>query len=116
MKQKEIDNLNLMYNKLGRICFICGKPATERGHVLGQGKHDRAVFGNEIIDSPYNWLPVCQEHNGVVDLGHAAWPMFANNHSKWVKYMNDNYDYETIDKEVIIKYYTDLFRSMDRLK
>lgn len=115
MKQSEIDNMDLMYNKLDRKCFVCGNQATERAHTLGQGKYDRKAFGNEIIDSPYNWLPTCHEHNIIVDISNSAWPLFANNHSKWIEYMN-TLDYEQVDKNIILDYYNDLFRSMERIK
>lgn len=115
MKQKEIDNLELMYNKLGRVCFWCGGQASERGHVIGNRIVERAKFGNDVIDSPFNWLPVCQKHNSKVNISSTSQPVFSNNHAVMVKAMNE-IGYDNISREEILNYYDNLFEAMGRKK
>lgn len=113
MKQKEIDNLKLMYKKLGRICYWCNGQASERGHVLGNRIVERTKFGNNIIDSPGNWLPVCAKHNSKVNISSTCQPVYANNHAKMVAAMNE-VGYENITREEILNYYDNLFKAMGR--
>ena len=70
MKHLEELQLVKMYAKYNYKCFVCGKPAIERAHIIGQGKTCHKMYGNTIIDNPLNWLPVCSIHcNSLVDVG-----------------------------------------------
>ena len=69
MKQTEIYQLKEMYAKYNNQCFVCGNPATNRAHLIGQGLTNRGIFGNHIIDNPLDWLPSCNECNDLIDVG-----------------------------------------------
>ena len=69
MKQHEIDQLKAMYLHYNYKCFSCGNPAENRAHIIGQGLTNRAVYNNNIIDNPLNWLPSCQKCNDLIDVG-----------------------------------------------
>ena len=70
MKQKEKDDLESMYSHYGYTCFLHGKPASQRGHIIGDTKLNRKVHGNEVVDNVLNWLP-CHDLqcNKSVDIG-----------------------------------------------
>jgi len=69
MKQKEIDDLKRMYKHYNNKCFACGKKATNRAHIIGQGKMSRKKWGNLVIDNILDWLPSCDECNDLIDVG-----------------------------------------------
>jgi len=70
VKQTEIDQLKKMYESAHYECFICGEHSTQRAHAVGDRKINRQLFGDDIIDSPLNWFPVCNlTCNALVDLG-----------------------------------------------
>jgi len=47
-----------------KLCWICGKPASQRHHKFSQTKRNRATYGS-LIDEPFNILPVCADcHTG----------------------------------------------------
>lgn len=51
-------------------CFVCGMPANQRAHIIGNTKANRKRYGDEVIDSPLNVLPACNlVHNGYIDIG-----------------------------------------------
>jgi hypothetical protein len=68
LKQTEIDHLEEMYNHYHGLCFVCQNKATERAHILGQGKTSRKMYGDSNVDNPLSWLPTCQRHNALVDI------------------------------------------------
>lgn len=72
MKQIEIDQLEVMYLHYDNKCFVCGNPATNRAHILGNTIPNRKLYGLRIIDNPLNWLPACNNDNycnDLIDLG-----------------------------------------------
>ncbi len=70
MKQSEIDDIKEMYSHYNYSCFVCGISANQRSHAIGNTKPNRKIFGNDIIDSKYNFFPACTiPHNALIDLG-----------------------------------------------
>ena len=63
MKNKESEQLKEMYEHYNYRCFSCGNPATNRAHIIGQGKTNRGIYGDKIIDNPLDWLPSCNNCN-----------------------------------------------------
>ena len=68
-KQKLKDFWEYWGDRNGRVCFNCYSPATERAHIIGQGKASRGRYGNEVIDSHLDWLPSCHGCNDLIDIG-----------------------------------------------
>lgn len=60
-----------MYRRHNYRCFV--KPenrATQRAHIIGNTKANRKKYGNDIIDSLYNWLPAGDlKANALIDAG-----------------------------------------------
>ena len=51
-------------------CFVCGAPANQRAHIIGNTKANRKRYGDKVVDSPLNLLPACGLiHNGYIDIG-----------------------------------------------
>ena len=70
MTSKEKDQLEEMYAFYGHRCFLCGKAASQRAHIIGKTNLNRKLFGYGVINNPLNWLPVCSlECNKKVDVG-----------------------------------------------
>lgn len=73
MKPKEKEQIEQMYREYGYKCFVCGRPANQRAHLIGQGIRNRKQFGGLTIDNPHNWRPVCGlECNALCDVGHSS--------------------------------------------
>lgn len=71
MTPTEKEQLQAMYARYNHQCYVCGKQATQRAHILGNTKANRKLYGSTIIDNPLNWLPVCGLHcNSLIDIGH----------------------------------------------
>jgi len=69
MKQTEADLIESMYIHYHYRCYVCGKPAQQRSHLIGDTVPNRKVYG-KIIDNPLNWLPACSlECNALIDTG-----------------------------------------------
>ena len=70
MTPAEKEQLQAMYARYNYQCYVCGKQATQRAHILGNTKANRKLYGSAIIDNPLNWLPVCGLHcNSLIDIG-----------------------------------------------
>lgn len=69
MKNNEYQQLKEMYKHYKYKCFSCSNPVTNRAHIIGQGKTNRAIFGDKIIDNPLDWLPSCNTCNDLIDVG-----------------------------------------------
>lgn len=70
MNHKEQEQIEDLYRSHGYRCFVCGKPVTQRAHIIGNTKANKKRYGAEVIDSSFNWLPVCGiSHNALVDIG-----------------------------------------------
>ena len=62
-----------MYDRHDWRCFVCCNNANQRSHIIGNTKLNRKRFGNDVIDSPLNWLPACSlSCNALIDAGHAS--------------------------------------------
>ncbi|MDA3940482.1 MAG: hypothetical protein PF693_14425 [Spirochaetia bacterium] len=68
MTDKEMQKLEEMYQYYNYRCFVCRGIATNRAHILGQGRAKRHIYGNEVIDNILNWLPACDRHNDLIDM------------------------------------------------
>ncbi len=69
-KVKEREMIRELYAEQDWKCHVCGKPVTQRAHVLGDRKLERRIYGDEIIDSKVNWRGVCDlDCNNFVDIG-----------------------------------------------
>ena len=70
MIAKEKDQLERLYAHYGHRCFVCGKLAIQRAHIIGNTNLNRKLFGHGVINNPLNWLPVCSlKCNKKVDVG-----------------------------------------------
>jgi len=73
MKEGERTKIVAMYRRHNYRCFACGDAAWQRAHIVGNTKANRKRFGDDVIDSPFNWLPACGLYcNGLIDVGHAS--------------------------------------------
>ena len=69
-KAKEREMIREMYAEQNWKCHVCGKPVSQRGHILGNTKLNRSLYGDKIIDSKENWRGVCDlDCNNFVDIG-----------------------------------------------
>ena len=68
MNYKEEQDMREMYIHYNYRCFVCGKQATNRAHILGQGKLKRHLYSHKVIDNIANWLPSCDRHNDLIDM------------------------------------------------
>jgi len=70
MKQTEADLIESMYAHYHYRCFVCGKPATQRAHIIGRTKANYKRYGKAVVDNPLNWLPACDlDCNALIDAG-----------------------------------------------
>ena len=69
MKQYEADQIESMYIHYHYKCFVCGKPATQRAHIITNSVSNRRQYKASIA-YPLNWLPACDLYcNGLIDIG-----------------------------------------------
>lgn len=59
MTPTEKEQLQAMYARYNYQCYVCGKQATQRAHIISNTKKNRRIYGKGVIDSPLNWLPAC---------------------------------------------------------
>lgn len=70
MKDREKEQIEEMYNHYGYRCFVSGKPATQRAHIIGNTLANKSKYGKAVIDSPFNWLPAHGlRENSLIDIG-----------------------------------------------
>lgn len=70
MNDKEAEQVKAMYEHYDYKCFVCGKPANQRAHILGNTKANRKYCGASYIDNLLNWLPACSlKCNALIDIG-----------------------------------------------
>lgn len=73
MKDSERTQVIDMYRRHSYRCFVCGDVVVQRAHIIGNTRANRKRFGNDVIDSPLNWLPACGLYcNGLIDVGKAS--------------------------------------------
>lgn len=53
------ENYTKAYERDNYVCQVCGSPATQIGHRIGQGKLCRSMYGSDIIDHVVNLVSVC---------------------------------------------------------
>ncbi len=70
MKDNEREKIRELYAEQNWKCHICGKPITQRAHILGDTQLNRKLYGDKIIDSKVDWRGVCDlDCNKSVDIG-----------------------------------------------
>lgn len=63
-------------------CVVCGKPATQCGHILAQSDLNLDRWGEEIIQHPANMLAVCGlKCNDRVEISSKSRPIDAARHA-----------------------------------
>ena len=68
MTAAEILQLQELYARYNYRCFVCGKPATQRAHIMGRTKPNYKRYGKAVVDNPLNWLPACDlDCNALID-------------------------------------------------
>ena len=68
MTQHEIDTIEAMYARHHYRCFVCGKNASQRSHIIGRTKPNYKRYGKAVVDNPLNWLPACDlDCNALID-------------------------------------------------
>ena len=83
MKQSEADQIESMYIHYHYKCFVCGKPATQRAHIITNSVSNRRQYG-AVIDNNLNWLPACSlECNALIDTGKNT--LLKNNIERYIK-------------------------------
>lgn len=69
MTPTEKEQLQAMYARYNYQCYVCGKQATQRAHILGNTVANKRQYG-AVIDNDLNWLPACSlECNALIDTG-----------------------------------------------
>ena len=69
-KIKEREMIREMYAEQDWKCHVCGKPISQRAHILGDTKLNRKLYTDAVIDSKENWRGVCGlDCNNFVDIG-----------------------------------------------
>lgn len=69
MKDKEQQKLEAMYEHYDYKCFVTGKRATQRAHIIGDTKPNRLIYNMKIINHILNWLPAADLHcNSLIDI------------------------------------------------
>ena len=70
MTAKEKLQLEELYEHYNYRCFVCGEPANQRAHIIGNTNLNRKLYGQGVVNNPLNWLPVCSlECNKLCDVG-----------------------------------------------
>lgn len=70
MDHKKQEMMESVYEEYGYRCFVCGKPANQLAHILGNRKDNKSKYGLEIINNPMNLLPACSlKCNALIDIG-----------------------------------------------
>ena len=70
MTAAEILQLQELYARYNYRCFVCGKQATQRAHIIGRTKANYKRYGKAVVDNPLNWLPACDtDCNALIDAG-----------------------------------------------
>ena len=83
MKQSEADQIESMYIHYHYKCFVCGKPCTQRAHILSNTVANKRQYG-AVIDNALNWLPACSlECNALIDTGKNT--LLKNNIERYIK-------------------------------
>lgn len=83
MKQSEADKIESMYIHYNYRCYVCGKPATQRAHLIGDTVANKRQYG-AIIAEPLNWLPACSlECNALIDTGKNT--LLKNNIERYIR-------------------------------
>ena len=73
MTDIERELVTAMYDRFDWRCFVCSNNANQRAHIIGNTKLNRKRFGDDVIDSPLNWLPACSlSCNSLIDIGYAS--------------------------------------------
>ena len=68
-KQDKAEILEAMYEKHDYRCFVCGKSAIQRAHIIGNTHMNRRLYN--VVDNPLNWLPACSLYcNAKIDVGY----------------------------------------------
>jgi hypothetical protein len=101
VKMTDREMVQFIFRRDDFRCFTCGdnilgyNKQPQRAHLLGQGKGSRRVFGDEIIDSPFNAKGVCSlKCNNKLAINHATQPIIAAQIAEAVKAE----DMKTIDR------------------
>lgn len=83
MKQIEADQIESMYIHYHYKCFVCGKPCTQRAHILSNTVANKRQYSG-VIDNNLNWLPACSlECNALIDTGKNT--LLKNNIERYIK-------------------------------
>lgn len=70
MTDGEKEQVKEMYQYYCYRCFVSGKAASNRAHIIGDTKSNIKTYGNEIVGNPLNWLPAHNlYYNGLIDVG-----------------------------------------------
>lgn len=70
MTRHEKEKREAMYQHYGYKCFVCGEPANQAAHIIGNTLLNRKLFGKRIVDHELNMLPACSlSHNKKIDIG-----------------------------------------------
>lgn len=73
MTDIERELVTAMYDRHDWRCFVCSNNCTQRAHIIANTKVNRKRYGDNVIDSPLNWLPACGlEHNSLIGLGYSS--------------------------------------------
>jgi len=69
MTDNEKQKIKAMYDHYNYKCFVSGKPAKMRAHIIGDTKPNIKRYGLEIICNSLNWLPAADLHcNSLIDI------------------------------------------------
>ena len=83
MKQSEADKIESMYIHYHYKCFVCGKPCTQRAHIIGDTVANKRQYSG-VIAEPLNWLPACSlECNALIDTGKNT--LLKNNIERYIR-------------------------------
>lgn len=69
MTKTQIEAYQKRYLLDDYTCSICGKPAVQMAHRLGQGEGNRKKYGNKIIDHISNIASSCVKCNDYFNIG-----------------------------------------------
>ncbi len=70
MTHNEASQIEEMYHHYNYRCFVCGKEATQRAHIIANTSLNKLLYGKKIVDNPLDWLPACSlECNKLMDAG-----------------------------------------------
>ena len=101
MKQNEADKIESMYIHYHYRCYVCGKPATQRAHLIGDTVANKRQYGAIIADA-LNWLPACSlECNALIDTGKNT--LLKNNIERYIRTGNRKMIEELVTENITRK-------------